>query len=198
MTPGTWSLAAPLSRNLRARRAHKPQRAVPGVPALSHLGVDVEGQDEEGEQQVGHGEADDEVVGGGLERPLRADAQTDEPVAADYEEDEEDAEHQGGDAVAGSGGRGSGGAVAHGPGRCPRSPAHGAGPAAGSCPPSRGRSLRRRRPARLPGDNWVTTKRLKGWRRGGQAPGVPAPGVLVSRALQRSCCVLTWSRCVLT
>lgn len=98
-------------------------------PALSHLGIDVEGQDEEGEQQVGHGEADDEVVGGGLERPLRADAQADEPVAADDEEDEEDAEHQGGDAVAGSGGRGSGGAVAHGPAALP-----GAGPAAGSCP----------------------------------------------------------------
>lgn len=99
-----------------------PSPPSPGVPGLSHLGVDVEGQDEEGEQQIGHGEADDEVVGGGLERPLRADAQTDEPVAADDEEDEEDAEHQGGDAVAGYGGRGSGGAVAHGPAALPPQP----------------------------------------------------------------------------
>lgn len=88
-------LRSPVTCRLGGHTSPSPPSA--GVPGLSHLGVDIEGQDEEGEQQVGHGEADDEVVGGGLERPLRADAQTDEPVAADDEEDEEDAEHQSGE-----------------------------------------------------------------------------------------------------
>lgn len=79
----------------------EPPRSPRRPPSISHLGVDVEGQDEEGEQKVGDGEADDEIVGGGLERPLRAHAEAHQPVAPDDEQDEDDAQHQGGDVVAG-------------------------------------------------------------------------------------------------
>lgn len=79
----------------------EPPRSPRRPPSISHLGVDVEGQDEEGKQKVGDGEADDEIVGGGLERPLRAHAEAHQPVAPDDEQDEDDAQHQGGDVVAG-------------------------------------------------------------------------------------------------
>lgn len=128
------SLAGPTPQpcNFKDPRAENPQPAVSEQP---HLGVDIEGQDQESEQQVGDGEADDEVVGGGFQRPLRADTEANQPVAAHDEQDEDDAQHQGGDVVAARrwqrgavGGRGpgaavpQGAAVPHGAAALPRQP----------------------------------------------------------------------------
>lgn len=116
---------APDPRSLATPQDLSSARSPPGQP---HLGVHEEGQDEDGQQQVGDGEADDEVVGGGLERPLGADAEAHQPVASDDEEDEDDAQHQGGDVVAPRRGRRGlaavprGAAVPHGAAALPRQP----------------------------------------------------------------------------
>lgn len=60
----------------------------------SHLGVDEERQDEHGEHQIRHRQADDEVVGGGFQRFLRQDAQTHQQVPADDHHDQQHPEHQ--------------------------------------------------------------------------------------------------------
>lgn len=99
-TPQPWKLSGSPGTEATTASPTGAPAALPSHPWQPHLGVDVEGQDEEGEQQVGDGEADDEVVGGGLQRPLRADAETHQPVAAHDEQDEDDAQHQGGDVVA--------------------------------------------------------------------------------------------------
>lgn len=61
---------------------------------LSHLGVDEERQHQHGQHQVSHRQADDEVVGGGLQRLLGQHAQTHQQVAADDDHDQQHPEHQ--------------------------------------------------------------------------------------------------------
>lgn len=63
--------------------------------AASDLRVDVEWQHQHSQQQVGHCQADDEVVGGSLQGALSKHAQTHQDVPQDDDENQGDAEDQG-------------------------------------------------------------------------------------------------------
>ena len=56
----------------------------------THQDVDGEGHDESGDEQVGNGQTDDEVIGGRLQRSLFVDTEDHQNVAEDGEEREED------------------------------------------------------------------------------------------------------------
>lgn len=63
------------------------------MPVLPHLQVDDPGHDQRGHQQVGDGQADYQVVGGGLQRLLPGDGHAHQHVAEDDDEDEEGEQH---------------------------------------------------------------------------------------------------------
>lgn len=59
----------------------------------THLKVDAPGHDQRGQQQVGHSQRDDEVVGGGLQGALPRHGHAHQHVAEDHAEDEEHQQH---------------------------------------------------------------------------------------------------------
>lgn len=74
------------------------------------LKVDAPGHDQRGQQQVRHGQRDDEVVGGGLQGALPRHGHAHQHVAEDHAEDEEHQQHRV-EVVGGGGVRGGVGAV---------------------------------------------------------------------------------------
>lgn len=72
----------------------KPSTGLPLITSLNgsvsgaHLRVDIERQHQNSQQQVGHSQADDEVVGGSFEGALREHTQTHQDISQDYDQDE--------------------------------------------------------------------------------------------------------------
>lgn len=75
-------------------QAAKPSPSLlnPGI-ASPYLQVDHPGHDQRGHQQVCHGQADDQVVGGGLQGSLPGHCHAHQDVAKDDDEDEEGEQH---------------------------------------------------------------------------------------------------------
>lgn len=61
--------------------------------AQTYLQVDHPGHDQRGHQEVSHSEADDQVVGGGLQRLLTGHSHAHQHVAKDDDEDEQGEQH---------------------------------------------------------------------------------------------------------
>lgn len=81
--------------------------------AHTHLQVDAPRHDQRGQQQVRHGERDDEVVGGGLQSALPRNRHAHQHVAEHHAEDQEHQQHCV-EVVRGRGGRRQDGAVGGG------------------------------------------------------------------------------------
>lgn len=60
----------------------------------THLQVDAPGHDQRGQQQVGHGQRDDEVVGGGLQSALPRHSHAHQHVTEHHAEDQEHQQHR--------------------------------------------------------------------------------------------------------
>lgn len=93
-----------------------------GATTNTHLKVDAPGHDQRGQQQVRHGQRDDEVVGGGLQGALPRHGHAHQHVAEDHAEDKEHQQHRV-EVVGGGGVRGGVSAV----GRCQRGQGRGRG-----------------------------------------------------------------------
>lgn len=78
---------------MRQERTRVGGRCRTVVPVLLYLQVDDPGHNQRGHQQVGDGQADDQVVGGGLQSLLPRDGHAHQHVAEDDDEDEEGEQH---------------------------------------------------------------------------------------------------------
>lgn len=76
-----------------ASEEHLQGRCPSTAGAQTYLQVDHPGHDQCGHQEVSHSEADDQVVGGGLQRLLAGHSHTHQHVAKDDDEDEQGEQH---------------------------------------------------------------------------------------------------------